>query len=495
MRTRICFYLLLLTPLIVYWQTAFHDYGVREDYNYLRVSREEPGEMVKLTASHGRPLYGALLETTYALAGQVENLVWMRLASILMMIILSLVLWRQLYHSGWGEVEAAAIGLGVALLPAAQYVTSAAACWPQALTLVLAIAGFSAVETEIERGGLKRIVALLGGCMIYTAAGLIYQSNVLFALVPITAVFLVRTGREPMSDLKWGSLHLAVMVVGLLLSWVLVQALFSNGVFEESARMRLETNPFTKLLWFVLHPLPNALALYALADDHYHGVIYYALLALVVVVLLIFGFRRSIALGNALVVRRWKICLFALPFVAQGISLIAAERAGGYRLLFALSGLVLVLTIFAIRTLIEGRKKFKPRLVYAGYAVIFILIAISAQQQSYVLIGEPQAQEWAMMRNAVLRAAFNKPVRAYVITPTAEHRSTDRIYRDEFGALSSQSERVAREMFKTAVRSRFPGKLPSGGSYAVEAGASEPEAGAYDIVVDMRRMQTLRNLP
>lgn len=492
MRTRICFYLLLLTPLIVYWQTAFHDFGIREDYSYLRISREEPGEMVKLTASHGRPLYGALLETSYAVAGQVENLAWMRLTSILLLTILGIVLWRQLYHSGWGEVEAAAIGLGVALLPAAQFVTSAASCWPQVLTLVLAMAGFSAVETEIERGGLKRVVALLGGCMIYTAAGLIYQSNVLFALVPITAVFLVRTGREPMSDLKWGAFHLAVMAAGLLLSWLLVQGLFSNGVFEQSGRMALETNPFTKLLWFVLHPLPNALALYALADDHYHGVIYYALLALVVLALLVFGFRRSLAAGNALVVRRWKICLFALPFVAQGISLVAAERAGGYRLLFALSGLVLVLAIFAIRTLIEGRKKIKPRLVYSGYAVIFLLIAISAQRHSYVLVGEPQGQEWTLMKNAVLRAAFNKPVRAYVITPTAEHRSTDRIYRDEFGALSSRSERIAQEMFKTAVRYRFPDRLPKGGSYAVEAGQTEPEAGAYDIVIDMRRMQTLR---
>lgn len=493
MRARICFYLLLLTPLIVYWQTALHDFGVREDYQYLRIAREDPGEMVKLTASHGRPLYGALLETTYALAEQVENLVWMRLASILLLTILGLVLWRQLYHSGWGEVEAAAIGLGVALLPAAQFVISAASCWPQALTLVLAIAGFSAVETEIERGGLKRLVALLGGCMIYTAAGLIYQSNVLFALVPITAVFLVRTGREPMSDLKWGGFHLAVMAVGLLLSWLLVQALFSNGVFDESARLRLETNPFTKLLWFVLHPLPNALALYALADDHYHGVLYYALLALGVVALLVFGFRRSLADGNALVVRRWKICLFALPFIAQGISLVAAERAAGYRILFALSGLVLVLAVFAIRTLIEGRKKIKPRLVYSGYAVVFLLIAISAQRHSYVLVGEPQGQEWTLMKNAVLRASFNQPVRAYVITPTLEHRTTDRIYRDEFGALSSRSDRVAQEMFKTAVRGRFPDRLPKGGSYTVESGQAEPAPGAYELVIDMRRLQTLRN--
>jgi hypothetical protein len=29
-RTRICLYVLLLTPLMVYWQTVFQDYGLRD---------------------------------------------------------------------------------------------------------------------------------------------------------------------------------------------------------------------------------------------------------------------------------------------------------------------------------------------------------------------------------------------------------------------------------------------------------------------------------
>ena len=42
MRTRICLYILLLAPLAVYWQTVFHEYGLRNDYTALRESREEP---------------------------------------------------------------------------------------------------------------------------------------------------------------------------------------------------------------------------------------------------------------------------------------------------------------------------------------------------------------------------------------------------------------------------------------------------------------------
>jgi hypothetical protein len=491
MRTRICFYILLFVPLVVYWQTAFHEYGFRDDYSYLRESREEPAKMVRQTASHGRPLYGALLETTYAATEQVTSLNWMRLTTIILLILLGIVLWRQLYQSGWNEVEAAVIGLGVTLLPSSQFVVGAALAWPQALTLLLAMAGFSAIETEIERGGLKRAVALLGGCMIYTVAALIYQSNVLFALVPITAVYVVRTGREPLSDLKWLATHLATMFAGLLIAYLVVQALFHNGVFEQSARMKLEGNLLTKLLWFTMHPLPNALALFALADDHFHGVLYYAAMLIAVVTLLVVAYRRVLKSGNKALLRKWQICLFALPFVAQFISLVAAERTAGYRVLFSLSALVLVMVMYAVRTLLEGRK-VKTRLLYASYGVVALILAAVASRQSFQLMAEPQALEWSMMKSAVLRADFSRPFKAYVIAPGVEHRTTDAIYQDEFGSLSSNSDSVPQEMFKAAVRFRYPDKLPKGVRYQVDAGHAVPAAGAYEVVVDMRNLKLAR---
>src|SRR5258708_1449890 len=194
-RTRICLYVLILAPLAVYWQTVFEDFGFRDDYSHLREAREEPGKIVKFTASHGRPLYGALLETSFILTDEVAHLPLLRMVTVLLLAVLALALWRQLYQSGWTEVEAAGIGLGVALLPAAQVTAGWAVTWPHVLALVLSVAGFSAIETELERGGLKRFVALVGGCFIYALATLIYQSNALFAIVPLAAVLLVRGGR------------------------------------------------------------------------------------------------------------------------------------------------------------------------------------------------------------------------------------------------------------------------------------------------------------
>src|SRR5882757_3998315 len=152
-RTRICLYVLLLAPLAVYWQTVFEDYGFRDDYSHLRESREEPGKIVKFAASQGRPLYGALLETTFNVTDEVGHLPMLRMTTVLLLALLALALWRQLYQSGWTEVEAAAIGLGVALLPAAQVAASWAVTWPHVLALLLSVAGFSAIEAELERGG------------------------------------------------------------------------------------------------------------------------------------------------------------------------------------------------------------------------------------------------------------------------------------------------------------------------------------------------------
>lgn len=491
MRTRICLYILLFTPLLVYWQTVFHDYGVRSDYSHLRVATEEPGRLVKLYAAEGRPLYGAMLETSYAATGEVQRLRWLRLSSVLLLTLLGLVLWRQLYQAGWNEVQAAGIGLGVLLLPSAQVLASWASGWAQALTLLLAMAGFSAVETEIERGGLKRFVALFGGCMIYAAASLIAPTNVLFALVPLAGVLLVRTGRESLGDLPWVLIHVGVLLAGLLGGWAVVQGLMSSGDFMEPGRLALESNPFTKLAWFLANPLPNALALFALNDDFLTGAVLYWGVAALVLVLLVLAYRKVAAAGDEGVKRRWRYCLLALPLLASGITLVAAERASTYRVLFAVCGLVLVMVAFAFRSLVLG-EKVRPWKQYPLLALIWGGLAYAAHFNSFRLLAEPQGREWELVRSAVLRAGFNRPVRVQLVTPGVGDRSTDRIYGDEFGSLSSGDPKVAEEMFKAALRERFGDRLPTGGSYTLTVGPDEPLEGAYDLLVDLRRLKNHR---
>jgi hypothetical protein len=491
MRTRICLLILFLTPLLVYWPTVFPDYGARSDYSHLRAASEEPGRIVKLYTTEGRPLYGAMLEATYAATGDVARLEWPRLCAVLMLSLLGLVFWRQMYNSGWNEVEAAGLGLGVLLLPSAQVLVSTGSGWAQALALLLSLAGFSAVETEIERGGLKRVVALVGGGMIYAVASLVAPANVLFTLVPITGVLLARTGREAVGDVRWVSLHLAVMTGGLVAGLAAVQAMLPDSMLQEAGRLQLELGPTTPLGWVLANPLTNALALYAINDDFFSGALVYWAVALVVVGFLVVAYRRVSAAGDALAIRRWRFCLVAIPASAALLPLVTIEPVSTYRVLFPVCGIVLVLVVFSFRSLVIGAK-VRPLRHYPVLALIWGALAFAAHNNSFSLLAEPQGREWEIMRTSVLRAAFNKPVRVSIITPSLADRSTDRIYGDEFGSLSSADPQVAQEMFKAALRERFGGHLPKGGSYTLAAGPLEPDKGDYDLLIDLRRLKGYR---
>ena len=77
-----------------------------------------------------------------------------------------------------------------------------------------------------------------------------------------------------------------------------------------------------------------------------------------------------------------------------------------------------------------------------------------------------------------------------VIRPGIDDRSTEQVFDDEFGSLSSDADWASREMFKDAIRERFPDHLPSGSALSVETGLAPPASpSAYDEVIDLRRLR------
>ena len=112
--------LLLLVPFAVYWQTVFHEFGFRDDYSLLREVREEPGKVIRLTVSNGRPIYGMALDASLRPIRDVPDLPWLRLVAVALFAGVAVLLWRQLRRAGWSDAESAAVALGVALLPGAQ---------------------------------------------------------------------------------------------------------------------------------------------------------------------------------------------------------------------------------------------------------------------------------------------------------------------------------------------------------------------------------------
>jgi hypothetical protein len=270
------------------------------------------------------------------------------------------------------------------------------------------------------------------------------------------------------------------LVVGLLIA----ELSFTETMLGEAARMQIEPHPFIKLLWFLRNPLPNSIALFALRDSYATPLWFWFVVAAVVVVAVL-GLVYGAAAARER--RRWLFAALLLPFVAHSVSLAASSQAIGYRTLLPLSGLFLVLFVFGVRALAA---RFKlPRA--AEVAVLGLLLAVGAvlaRHHSLTLLAEPQGHEWRLMQAAANRLSLARETRVYIVRPTIEYRSTERVYADEYGSLSADAQWSAVEMFRAAVRQRFPSGLPEGMAYTLTTSVSPPIM-PYDIVVDFRELK------
>jgi hypothetical protein len=137
--------------------------------------------------------------------------------------------------------------------------------------------------------------------------------------------------------------------------------------------------------------------------------------------------------------------------------------------------------------------RFKlPRFAPSGtLAAILVTAAVLAWHNAFTLIAEPQGNEWQLMKAAASRVKLTNDTRVYLIRPSMEYRSTHRVYADEYGSLTSDAQWAAEEMFKAAMRERFPDGLPAGTDYLLATGFGPPPPVGYDLVVDLRELRNL----
>src|SRR4030095_1082210 len=124
---------LLLLPSALYYDTISAHYGLRDDYSLLRASHEEPGKVLHLGASQGRPLYGLILEASFARLDGVGDLRAARGLSALAIGLVSLLACRALRRARWSEAQSFAFAALLVVLPAAQIDVSWAICFPHVL--------------------------------------------------------------------------------------------------------------------------------------------------------------------------------------------------------------------------------------------------------------------------------------------------------------------------------------------------------------------------
>ena len=478
---------LLILSLVVYWPTVTHEYGFRDDYSNLREVRERPGWLMQLTSSSGRPVYGAVLEGSLSEIHQVAELAKLRALAAVLAGVVGVLLWWQLRRSGWSEMHAAAMGAAVIVLPGIQVVVGWAIAWPIALALIVALLGFQLVERGMHTMGRLGPVCVAAGAGLYFIAGLTYQTSALFAIVPFAATLLLRPETSARNDSRWIIVHIGTLFAALFAGFLVMNVVFTEGVVPEAARMQIEPHPFIKLLWFARNPLPNSVALFALRDAFSTPPQFWIVVAVVAAVIVL-GFLCGAKTAQQRA--RWLFVAMLLPFVAHSVSLAASSQAIGYRTLLPLSGLFLVLAMFGFRAIVA--RFGLPRLAQGGaLAAVLVAGAVLARHNALTLIAEPQGNEWRIIETAANRLRLTSEARVYVIRPSVEHRSTKRLYADEYGSLTSDADWAAKEMFKAAMRERFPNGLPEGTDYLLTTGFGPPPPVGYDVVVDLRQLKNL----
>lgn len=477
---------LLILSLVVYWPTVTHEYGFRDDYSNLREVRERPGWLMQLTSSSGRPVYGALLEGSLSEIRRVGELAKLRALSAVLAGVVGVLLWWQLRRSGWSDVQAAAMGAAVIVLPGIQVVVGWAIAWPIALALIVALLGFQLVERGMHTMGRLGPVCVAAGAGLYFSAGLTYQTSALFAIVPFAAALLLRPETSARNDSRWIIVHIGTLFAALFAGFLVMNAVFTEGVVPEAARMQIEPHPFIKLLWFARNPLPNSVALFALRDAFSTPLRFWIVVAVVAAVIVLgFFYGAKTAQQRA----RWVFVALLLPFVAHSVSLAASSQAIGYRTLLPLSGLYLVLAMFGFRAIVA---RFGLRRAQGGaLAAVVVAGAVLARHNALTLIAEPQGNEWRIIETAANRLQLTSEARVYVIRPSVEYRSTKRLYADEYGSLTSDADWAAKEMFRAAMRERFPDGLPEGTDYLLTTGFGPPPPVGYDVVVDLRELKNV----
>jgi hypothetical protein len=484
--------LLVLLPIAIYWPTIFYHYGFRDDYSMLREAHEEPGKILRVCSMQARPIFGFLLEHSFQRTNAIGDLWRLRFAGALLIGATAAALFMVLRGMKWDRWTAAGLAALLTLIPSAQITAAWAVGWPLPVALLLALAGFSCAERSFAMATScsdrpraswvgRRGIGWGAGVAFVAVAALIYQPNSLFYFVPVTGALWAHRRWNLRHKTEWLVRHFVTAGLGLTAAFTITLVSFARGWVPASGRIALEHDWPGKIEWFLRQPLQNALALIALNDDAgSHAVHRFAIL---IVIVLVGAVARTAA------TRGWRHALWLLGAVASlgiasfVVNLIVDDRWTVYRVLLPLAGTITVAFAMALLTL-GGR--------LLARAALLGLVGVGAwlaRGQPYDLIAVPQGIELAAVTAGAARIKPELHPRVYVLTPLPHDHIVPRIFSDEFGSLSTDSDWVPKEMLKHVMRERYPNIPDVNALYTVACGRVLPPGQMFDVVIDLRQMR------
>ena len=421
--------LLGLLPFAIYSSVFGYKYGMLDDYSLLKTMAVNPAWNWEFAAGSARPIYAWLRAVSFGTINGIESLVWLRFLSVAGLGILAAGFYSTLRGQRVPITAAATMAVLSMGIPGAQVYAAWAVTWPFAWITALSLLAYWVLSS-----GWQKLASVPIAVFLLIVAGLTYQSNAFFFLVPLLAatLFSEETTRQTIN--RW-ILHLCVLGGAMVLAYILARLVLVVTDTDSYGRTAFTTDPIGKLQAWLQGYWPKALNIWSMQNYNGSGKLHFYGLALLAALLIAVGVLRSPQRW------RWIASLAVAIFAVNALVLVIEENYASYRLIYVFS---MVLMVALVATLYQISKS--PTWQLGFCALLIASTLITAAIRTHNLIAKPQAMELQRMQ-ALLQTPYADGVRSVeIIRPGMEESFAPYVTTNEFGLPSSHTNYAAEAM-------------------------------------------------
>ncbi len=408
---------------IVFSPVIFTQYAFSDDYFFLATALQGKfSDAVKAIFLCGRPLQAlCYLQGVGALRG-MEDLSYIRALGVAGIFVTAAIVYRSLSLTALPRSVAISGALLSGLIPPYQVYAAWASCFYNTWACALAALAFTVCNeiSDLKSGWIR----LCGSILLLSMSLATYQPAAMVFWDIAAIAWLLRPNIPSMRSMMTAC---AVMFSSMALHYVLLKFLPIAlwGTTDNVSRTALVQNYAEKIIWFLREPLVASLNVFSINPS--------IKVALIVVVLIFSGFFLFFERNLRQTLIRLGIAGLLVP-ATYTPNLLVAENWASYRTQVGLAGLILICVIIAI----VGWMRFLQahRLVPALCLIAIVGAALAAERNVITEFAVPQAIEYHLVKNAVLREEFKQTDKIYfkcarwsIFSPIARY--------DEFGLASS----------------------------------------------------------
>lgn len=467
--------LLGLLPFAVYVSVFCYEYGLTDDYSLIKTMAVNPSWNWEFAAGSARPIYAWLRALSFGSVDGVATLVWLRLLSVAGLGVLAAGFYAVLRRQRLPLAAAATMAVLSLSIPGAQVYAGWAVTWPFAWITALSVLAFGVLNS-----GWPKAVSVPVAMVLLIIAGLTYQSNAFFFLVPLLAVTLFQEETMRQSLKRW-LVHLCVLGGAMVLAYLAARLILVVTNTDSYGRTAFTTDPVGKLQAWLHGFWPKALNVWSMQNYNGAGKLHYYGLALLSAILIAAGALRS--------PRRWQwLASIGVAILSvNALVLLIAENYASYRLVYVFSMVLMVALVAGVYQL-SSNVKWQ----YVACALLALSTLATAALRTHKLIAKPQAEELQRMQT-LLEVPYADGARSIEIIRMGMADSlAPYVTTNEFGLPSSHTDYAA-EAMPWLIWHKWDGsnlqKVNAGNDLAWQVQsrfAEDAELQSGEVTVDMR---------